>query len=160
MTQARTHNGYTIMEIMMVMILLGALMTTTITSLNSGVNRGKNLEAENMLYAVFMAQQDYRRDNGGFTASVGDLDITIPTPMKHFTLVAIHNGGSVGCVTTSLGEFRSLDANPVYDLHVGTDGAVYCEVGDNCTHASCEKMGYWPYPIWPYEGPGGEGRMS
>ena len=134
------QDGFTLGELMVVLVITSVLMGAALPRISNAVSRGRNMEAENMLYSIFMAQEDHRRRTGAYTNVSGLLDITIPA-MKHFTLVGVQAGVNVACITGGLAELRSIET-PAYDMWIDSQGTVYCEVSNNCAAAKCVKMGY------------------
>lgn len=129
------------MEITIVLIIMGALVSAIVPRITSAISRGRNIEAENMLFAIFTAQQDHRRRTGAFTTVATTLDITIPT-MKGFTLIAVTAGTTEGCtIAGALAEMRSLET-PAYDLWIDSNGTIFCEIANDCAALKCSKMGY------------------
>ena len=137
--------GYTLVEVMIVIFILGAISIAASVRMTSAINKGRNMEAESMLYAIFTAQQDYFRENGAYTNVEANLALTIPA-MKNFTLVGLDTGTTRNCVSGAydvLAEVRSLNA-PAYDLWIDVEGQLHCEIANDCTVTACTKMGYQP----------------
>ena len=137
-------NGFTLAEIMVVIILLGVMAGLALPRLTAAINRGKNGEAEGMLLAIFSAQKDYYRENGVYTTNEADLDITIPT-LKNFNNLDIigTSDGTDTCNAATvqyLGELQAT-ASPHYWLRVDDQGKIYCTDG-TCFGGTCRKMGY------------------
>jgi len=67
--------GFTLMELLIVIIIIGILAGLGIPQYMKAVERGRTAEAKAILGQIRTAEEAYRAKNGTYTATIGDLDI-------------------------------------------------------------------------------------
>lgn len=142
--QTKRASGFTMIELMIVVVVIGILAAIALSGYRIQVAKVRNQEAIRALMAVWDAQKDYYRTNGAYAAIMGNLDVDFPSGLKHFsgpTAVAgtLDNCGA-GPDTPVLATAVSL--SEVYTLSVLDDGRVVCSP---CGDVRCAKMGF---PDW------------
>jgi prepilin-type N-terminal cleavage/methylation domain-containing protein len=114
MRKIRNTKGFTLIELMIVVVIIGILAALAIPRFTQASARAKEKEADGILKQVYTLQQTYYANNGAFASTVGDLQTVgfeAPTNLKHFTW-----SGSVGlplCLAASGSGYngREIDAN-------------------------------------------------
>ncbi|HCI45599.1 MAG TPA: hypothetical protein DE315_08755 [Candidatus Omnitrophica bacterium] len=130
--------GFTIMELIIVVIIIGVLAAVALPSYRIQMLKMKNQEAIRILMAVWEAQKEYYRENGTYTNNIADLTIDIPAS-KNFVFVAWNAVFSGICPPQrQLACAVSFDSS--YFLEVLVDGRIVCLAGG----ALCAKMGFSP----------------
>lgn len=86
----RNRQGFTLLELMIVVIILAILVIIAIPLYTKAVERGRMSEAYSKLGAVRNAELRYYQQKGAYTSSYGDLDIDnpntiIPNQQVYFT---------------------------------------------------------------------------
>jgi len=71
--------GFTLLELIVVIIILGILATLGFTQYTRVVERGRTAEAKMILGQIRTAQEAYKLENGAYTAAIGDLAVEAPT---------------------------------------------------------------------------------
>ena len=138
-------SGHTMMEVLVVLMLLGVLASYAVPRLNNAIHSGRNQEAEQILYAIYISQMDFFDNNGGaFTTTWPGLDITLPVNPKNFGVPVLDDGtaNDLDCgATTDVPYLSRMAANQGgYTLYVTTTGLIRCiPCGAGTT---CAKMGY------------------
>jgi len=134
----RKKEGFTLIEITAVVIIVGVLATLAMTKAPVAMYRVKNQEATQLLLAVYGGQMEYEQDTGGFTTSMSDLDITI-TNIKNFNNLVLRNLSAVNCVGGAEQYLARLDAIlGGYTLYVLDTGEIVCTP----CGGTCQKMGF------------------
>jgi prepilin-type N-terminal cleavage/methylation domain-containing protein len=139
------RRGFTLMEFIVVLTILGASLTLVIPRIRVQIYRVRNQEAVQILMAIFGAQLDYRNDNGSWTNQLNNLDLQFPTAPKNFSAPTIVNGSRIRCSGAGgppgspeiLGRMAANYGS--YTLHIDTTGTIRCTP---CNGSSCLKMGF------------------
>ena len=129
----KNKRGYTLMEIMVVVIVVGILASIALPRYSFTMERAKSAEGLEILGSVSQAQKVYQIENGNYTTNLANLDVTFDT-IQYF------NAPSV---------FDPLDpvANPIasiqrssglYTFSINENGTITCS-GDP---TACSKLGY------------------
>jgi len=73
------YRGFTLLELVVVVIILGILATLGFTQYTKMVEKGRTAEAKLVLGQIRSAQQAYNMQYGGFTTVIGNLPVQPPT---------------------------------------------------------------------------------
>lgn len=75
-TDSRTANsGFTIIELVVVVAVLGTIMAMVLVGVTAGRDRGEHQQAEQAAQTVLLAQQRFAADHGVYTPVPSDLDL-------------------------------------------------------------------------------------
>jgi prepilin-type N-terminal cleavage/methylation domain-containing protein len=102
----KVEKGYTMTEILIVVVVLGALATLIIPRYTGQSERGVVAEAVAMLSNIRQAEVAYKLENAAFTTILSSLDIDTSTSTK-FTFTADSVGGATAVRTPGGGTFNS-----------------------------------------------------
>ena len=80
--------GFTLIEVLIVVIILGILATIAIPQFAKTVERSRNGEATTIIGAIQTAEQVYRLDLQTYTTLLGNLDCTIGAKNWSYTILA------------------------------------------------------------------------
>src|ERR1041385_710382 len=75
----RRRIGFTLIEIIITIVILGILAAVAIPRLMSPNERAIAAEGKHILLAVLMGENHYFSDHHVYTTNLSDLDVTIPT---------------------------------------------------------------------------------
>lgn len=88
MRNLRNRDGFTLIELMIVVVIIGILAAIAIPKFNNASARAKEKEADGILKQFYTLQQTYRAEHGQFATSEADL-ITVgyetPVGIKNYT---------------------------------------------------------------------------
>jgi len=71
--------GFTLLELIVVIIIIGILATLGFTQYAKVVEKGRTAEAKAILGPMRTAQESYKLEYGAYTATIGNLAIDVPT---------------------------------------------------------------------------------
>ncbi len=147
----RLNRAYTLMEIMVVLMVLGAMAAIAIPTFTCQIKKVNNREAIAALLAIYTAQLDYAKEHETdplipqYADDLKDLDVEF-TPLKKFILNNSPLTGHVSCTFKSDDSLylASMKANnDPYTLYVLKSGRVVCKKDNGgCTDGLCKKMGF------------------
>ena len=125
----KQRSGFTLLELLVVIIIIGVLAAAAIPSFGNSAERGRCREAQTTLQIIFQAQRIFRLDNGAF-GTLADLtgrgympspnpnvnwNFTIPAnAATTFTATATRTGGGFNGNTISLDEQFTNAPNAAY----------------------------------------------
>lgn len=136
------NRGFSVYEIIAVVIILSVLLSLTIPNYTHLVRRGENQEAEQFLRAVWIAQKDFELENGNFAGNISLLDLDV-TPLKNFVIFPqqqnIVCGGNTANSLTHV--HKVVNGEFEYEIVLLEDGRISCFPCGTI----CQRMGYDPF---------------
>ena len=84
-TQLKTANGFTLIELVIVVAIIGFMLTIALPSYQDYVRRGKIGEATSELAAFRARQEQYFQDNRTYVSGGTTCGGTLPSGTKYFT---------------------------------------------------------------------------
>jgi prepilin-type N-terminal cleavage/methylation domain-containing protein len=88
MRNLRNRKGFTLIELMIVVVIIGILAAIAIPKFNNASARAKEKEADGILKQFYTLQQTYFAEKGSFADSDAALQTVgwaAPTGLKHYT---------------------------------------------------------------------------
>ncbi|MDD5005358.1 MAG: prepilin-type N-terminal cleavage/methylation domain-containing protein [Candidatus Omnitrophica bacterium] len=124
--------GFTLMEIMIVIIIIGILVRLAIPRYTHTIENSRTAEALDVLGAIRNAQMRYVLDNDGYTNSLTNLDINMSSAGRFFTFSAVSGGNPFNAV------------NDIIATAVRTGGSYTISMTENGTYSTAGGSGYIP----------------
>ena len=142
MPHIRRTSGFTMIEIMVVVVVIGILAALALPSYRIQMLKIKNQEAIRILMVLWEAQKDYYRENGVYTNNVNNLAINIPTP-KNFGNPILFNNFSMVCGGSNQRMLATMATTPVqsHGIYITEKGEFFCF---SLNSSICTKMGLTP----------------
>ncbi len=91
--KSRNNAGFTLLELLIVVIIIGILATVAIPQFTNATKRAKESEARAVIDSILTAEVAYYAEKGVFSQAMSDLIASIPT-MKNWTSAANPGGNS------------------------------------------------------------------
>jgi len=139
------NSGFTLIQTVIVIVILGALAGMAIPRMITLTYKVKNQEALPVLISLLEAQFDYKRVNGAYTTTVGNLDITVPE-LKNFIGVDSYDGSeTLDCGSgDQIKIVNVISLKGTYRLIILEDGNICCRLSsdDNIKPSICTRMGF------------------
>ena len=99
--QKRGSRGFTLIELLIVVIVIGILATLALPQFSKAMERARQAEARNVLGALLQAEKIYYAERNAYTASLGDLLVSIPDNDDRFFDYAATTTGTNNLVITA-----------------------------------------------------------
>ncbi|MCM8783045.1 MAG: prepilin-type N-terminal cleavage/methylation domain-containing protein [Candidatus Omnitrophica bacterium] len=99
--------GFTLLELLIVIIIVGVLATLALPNFLRGVERARWSEAKSVLGALRGAQIRYKAQyETGYATSINDLDVSITGDTgKHFSFSVSNDANTLATATRSAGDY-------------------------------------------------------
>lgn len=104
--------GFTLIELVMVIAIVGILMAIAIPSYNSSTTKARRTDGQTALMDVMVRQERFYTENNTYTTDLGDLPAQETSPEGYYTISADDCGTGIdSCVilTATPGDAQESD---------------------------------------------------
>lgn len=92
MSNHKLQQGFTLIELMIVVVIIGILASIALPAYDNYVRRGKRGEGMSAVHTVLEAQERYYSDHRRYTATLSDLGVSATSPQGLYKLSAAKCG--------------------------------------------------------------------
>ncbi|MGD0337124.1 MAG: prepilin-type N-terminal cleavage/methylation domain-containing protein [Candidatus Omnitrophota bacterium] len=128
---ATGKKGFTLLELMVVVIVIGILAMVALPRFVRVVERAKSAEGRLLLDVIRLSQLRYYAEHDRYTGAITDLDLAYSPPKYFKDIVA-------GSSEASLGTARRIDS---YTLSIDSNGLIKCADDANAVY-KCKDAGF------------------
>lgn len=133
MMKNRRAKGFTLIELMMAVVVIGILVAVAMPSYQDYVRRGHRTAAQAFLMDVAQRQQQYFMDNRGFTDATATLGMTTPTDVaSRYTITIALDAGPPASFSASAAPVGAQTQDTCGTLTLTSAGAKTSSSGSNC----------------------------
>ena len=136
---AKKKKGFTLIEVMVVITILGVLAAVAVVNYKWQVYIMKNQEAESFLRAIYTAQMGFKKEYGHYTTVMSDLDVELPSAGLTYFIGCFPTNSSYDCSHGKIKLAETTRVDGLYILVILEDGSIRCSP---CGSSICKKMGY------------------
>lgn len=107
------NKGFTLIELMVVVAVIGILGAIAMPSYQEYVRKGRRVDAKDALIAIQLAQEKYRGNNTAYTTDLGNLGLTTTSTQKYYTVAITAATGTSFTATATVNASSSQAADAV-----------------------------------------------
>ena len=133
LNQKKQDEGFTLIELVMVMVLIGILSALALPSLLSRAAKAKQSEAKTFVGAINRAQQAYRMENISFAPDTTTLKIGLSTDTVNYTYLITSDTTTAVVHAIAKDETLKSYAGGVVVITSGVTLAAACQTTDVST---------------------------
>lgn len=118
------RKGFTLLELIIVIIVIGILATLGFTQYTRVVEKGRVAESKAVLGQLRTAQEAYKLEYGAYTSSIDNLSVSAPTSCASTHYFSYSTDATTGTATRCTAGGKTPNAATGYSITVGyTTGA-------------------------------------
>jgi prepilin-type N-terminal cleavage/methylation domain-containing protein len=132
----KNNRAFTLMEMMIVVIIVGAITAVAVPSYSIHIERVRSAEGVQSLTALLAAQKRYQLENNAYATVLANVDIDVAASNNFNVPTVANNAAAVASIQ------RRNDPNIPYTLSISDVGVVACNcIGCNPANI-CNRIGY------------------
>lgn len=81
-----TEQGFTLIELVVVMVIAAILAAIAVPSYNQYMQKSRRIDAKNALAAVQLAQEKYRGNSTAYNTTLASLGLSAASPQGYYTV--------------------------------------------------------------------------
>jgi len=129
----KKNRAFTLMELIVAIIIVGVLAGLAIPRFSSTIEKSRTAEAINILETLRNAQEVYKLENGVYTDTPDDLDVTIPASRNFKVPTVSDSPEPVASIERDASGYQ-------YTLTIDTNGTLRCGGTENPANI-CATLG-------------------
>ncbi|MDD5155343.1 MAG: prepilin-type N-terminal cleavage/methylation domain-containing protein [Candidatus Omnitrophica bacterium] len=114
--------GFTLLELIVVIVILGILATLGFTQYTKMVEKGRTAEARTILGQIRSAQMAYFQEYGSYGTAVTNLPVDAPTSCTGTHYFSYVSAGTASTATRCTGSGKAPQAASAYSIILSHDG--------------------------------------
>lgn len=96
MFKKKNQQGFTLVELMVVIVIIGILAAMAIPKFLGATNKTKVSEAKPVLKEIYTLQSAYQIEKGSYSGSATDIGFVSPSGVSRFTYTVTNKGTTLG----------------------------------------------------------------
>ncbi|MCP3673102.1 MAG: type IV pilin protein [Gammaproteobacteria bacterium] len=96
--QAQRQNGFSLLELMIVVALMGIIMSIALPSYQDSIQKARRSDAMSALMDAANRQEQFMLDNNSYSTNLADIGMVNPTPEGHYNIAIVE--ATVACPIT------------------------------------------------------------
>lgn len=100
----KTATGFSLTEVIVALIITSVIIGLALPKYFVTIENSRAREGLNILQAIHNSQQVYKFENGAYTSSITNLDVTIPSS-KYFSTAVLNSNNPIAKISRSDGSY-------------------------------------------------------
>ena len=143
LNKSSSKAGFTLLEILIAVLIIGVLSSVALPLYRGAIDKSRWSKLLAPARAVATAQEAAYMSQGGYTANIDDLDISLPEGGDMtYTLYTTANGDDANFVRIASSNLDNVRLARYYKRNEGFEDQLYCEAknGDERANRLCGKL--------------------
>ena len=141
-TNLKADRGFTIVELLIVVVVIGILAAITVVAFNGVTNRANAASAQSAATSVAKKAEAYNAENGRYPLTLAEMTGAAATATFNLPTSTFTDHGSVNNITTA-----PTNTNTIRFLKCAASGATQSSI--TATNITGVRISYWKYDATP-----------